>query len=125
MTEHSIVLLIDPDAQTRKGFKEAVNEMTGIQLLIAEDGQEGLDILKGRHCDLVAIRRNAAVLDAFSFSVLMRQDERYKEIPLLVLYPEDSEPERDKLCDAGCSGCVKLPFSIHDIKALLKEWLKL
>lgn len=125
MTDHKIVLLIDPDVPTRKGFKEAVSELDGIQLLIAEDGQEGLDILKAKYCDMIAIRRNAAVLDAFSFSVLMRQDERYKDVPLLVLYPEDLEPERDRLCDAGCSGCIKLPIAAHDIKVILKEWLKL
>ncbi|MDD3553902.1 MAG: hypothetical protein PHC35_05210 [Deltaproteobacteria bacterium] len=125
MTEHSILLLIDPDSTARKAFREAVDELGGIQLFIAEDGQEGLDILKGRHCDMVSIRRNAAVLDAFSFSVLMRQDERYKDVPLLVMYPEDAEPERDRLCDAGCSGCIKQPFTKQDIKALLKEWLKL
>lgn len=122
MKQNQIVLLADASEKV-KGQFQRITEQLKLGLVVAENGQEALDIAAGQDIDIVVIRRDVAVLDALSFSVLLKQSTRAKEIPVIIICTDASTQERERFKDAGCSGCIEEPFSDKELIEVLKRWL--
>lgn len=122
MKQNQIILLADASEKIKTQFQR-VAEQLKLGLLLAEDGQEALDVAAGQNPDIVVIRRDAAVLDALSFSVLLKQSARAREIPVIIICTDASTQERERFKDAGCSGCIEEPFSDKELIEVLKRWL--
>lgn len=122
MKQNQIVLLADASEKVKGQFKK-VTERLKLGLIIAEDGQEALDIAARQDIDIVVIRRDVAVLDALSFSVLLKQSARAREIPVIIICTDASTQERERFKDAGCSGCIEEPFSDEELIQVLNRWL--
>lgn len=114
------VLLADPDENSRKIFEEATRAL-GLGLVLAGDGQEALDIASAAPPDLIVIRCNIPVLDALSTSVLLKQEARTKDIPILVICGDVSTHEQESFRDAGCVGGLRTPFNVSEITEKLGE----
>lgn len=122
MKQNRIILLADISDEVKRQFQR-VAERLKFGLILAEDGQEALDLASARTPDMVVIRRDAAVLDALSFSVLLKQSARGREIPVIIICTDASTQERERFKDAGCSGCIEEPFSDEELVESLKRWL--
>ncbi len=96
----------------------------GLRVLLAEDGQEGLDIAKAESPDMIIVRRDSPVLDALSMSVLLKQSKKTESIPVMVICSEASAAERERFQDAGCNDCLEEPFTEEELKKHLEDWLK-
>jgi CheY-like chemotaxis protein len=122
MKEGSKILLVDNNESSQDIFKKIAKELN-CNLIIAEDGQEGLDIAGEELPDLIAVRRKASVLDALSMSVLLKQSDKTKDIPILVICTDVSNAELASFKDAGCSGCIKEPFAKKELIEKIEEIL--
>lgn len=116
------LLLVDNKDSTKEILKK-VAEKLDLNLIIAEDGQEGFEVAGREIPDLIVVRRKTLVLDALSMSVLLKQSEKTKDIPVLVICADVSNSEKASFRDAGCSGCIKEPFTMKDIIKKIKEIL--
>ncbi len=122
MKRDDTILLIEQ----RAGVIETVRNVAGsfgIRLLVAEDGQEGLDVANAESPDMIIVRRDSPVLDALSMSVLLKQSKKTEDIPIIVISTEVSASELEKFQDAGCNDCIKEPFTEDELKKYLKDWL--
>ncbi len=100
-----------------------VAERHGLHLIVAEDGQEGLDIARAESPDMIIVRRNCPVLDALSMSVLLKQSKKTEKIPVMVICSEATAAEREKFQDAGCNDCLEEPFTEDELKRHIEDWL--
>ncbi len=122
MKEGQTILLVDTDKRNQEVFRTVV-EGAGLRLILADDGQEAVDEAGKSPPDLIAIRRNAPILDALAVSVLLKQSDRTKAIPILVICREDSREETERYRDAGCAGCIREPFTEKELQERLKGLL--
>ncbi|MGB9711522.1 MAG: response regulator [Dissulfurimicrobium sp.] len=122
MKQNQTILLADTSERIRRQFQTAAERLK-LRLILAEDGQEALDLAVEKLPDLIVIRRNAAVLDALSFSVLLKQSANTKDIPVIIICTEASTQERERFKDAGCCGCLEEPFSDQRVIEILERWL--
>ena len=123
MKKGQTILLVDYNKEVIETVRSAVKQ-AGLRLILAEDGQEALDVAKAKVPDLVIVRKDIPVLDALSMSVLLKQSSETKDIPVVVICPaEASSSELDRLQDAGCSGCIEEPFTLKDLLQKLEDWL--
>jgi len=116
------ILLVDDNEDVIATVK-AVAVKERLRLITAEDGQEGIDIANQELPDLILIRGNAKVLDAMSMSILLKQSEETKNIPVMVLCSDLSAQERERFQDAGCCGCIKEPLTERHLIKIIEEWL--
>ncbi len=123
MKEGQTILLADDHEDIKKVVRE-VAAKNKLKLVEASDGQEALDIAPEIEPDLILIHRKVPVLDALSVTVLLKQDPRTKNIPVIVLCHDASMPEREKFQDAGCDDFLLAPFSQDQLKEKLEAWLK-
>lgn len=122
MKEGQTVLLVDYDQSVIDTVRKLVNQ-TGLRLILAENGQEGLDLVKAELPDLVIIRKDVPILDALSMSVLLKQSPETDNIPVVLICTVASSSERERLHDAGCSDFIEEPFTANDLLQRLEDWL--
>ena len=122
MKEGQTILLVDYNESVIETVRKLANQ-TGLRLLFAEDGQEGLDLAKAELPDLVIIRKDVPILDALSMSVLLKQSPETDNIPVVLICTVASSSERERLHDAGCSGFIEEPFTANDLLQRLEDWL--
>jgi len=120
--EGQTILLVDYNESVIETVSKLANQ-TGLKLLIAEDGQEGLDLAKAELPDLIIIRKDVPILDALSVSVLLKQSHETDNIPVVLICTVASSSERERLHDAGCSGFIEEPFTANDLLQRLEDWL--
>lgn len=122
--EPSSIVLVEQKEEIINIVKTAADQ-AGFSLIVAEDGQEGFDIAMERPPSLVIVRCNAPILDAPSLSLLLKQSNATKDIPVLVICSSDIHTsEHEKYRDAGCNDCLKEPFSVSDVLKKIEEWLQ-
>jgi DNA-binding response OmpR family regulator len=124
MASKRVVLLVDDHTDIHDMFRQAAARLS-LELVTAEDGQEGLDQAKAMLPALMVIRRDVPILNAQSVSVLLKQSPDTEKIPVMVICSRLSEEDQESFRDAGCNDCIKEPLDEDKIVAKLKEWLKL
>jgi CheY-like chemotaxis protein len=117
------ILIIDDDPEL-VSIMQSFLQKKGYDVMTALDGASALDILKTKKIDLITVDLTMPVLGGWHFTSKVRQDPRYKEIPIIIvsgLFQEDSEPEAFE----AASFQMAKPFDVfkllENIRRLLKE----
>ncbi|NPB09333.1 MAG: response regulator [Thermodesulfobacteria bacterium] len=103
-------------------FKPILGEEQ-VELLVAQDGQELVDLAKEYHPDLIILERNIPVLDGLSALLLLKNDERTKEIPIVAVCEGRCDQE-EQAKDAGCDAHLTRPLNPAKIREVLKNFLR-
>jgi two-component system chemotaxis response regulator CheY len=87
------VLTVD-DSRTIRNMLLVTLNNAGFETVQAEDGVEGLEVLEESEPDVIVTDINMPRLDGFGFIEGVRQNERYRAIPILVLTTESDRKRR-------------------------------
>ncbi len=87
------VLTVDDSRTIRNMLLMTLNN-AGFETVQAEDGVEGLEVLEESDPDVIVTDINMPRLDGFGFIEGVRQNERYRAIPILVLTTESDQEKR-------------------------------
>jgi two-component system, chemotaxis family, chemotaxis protein CheY len=105
-----IILTVDDSRPRRDMLRLALVE-AGFEVLQAEDGVHGLEMLQGQAPDVIVTDINMPRLDGYGFIEGVRADPRHRAIPILVLSTESSTEKKLRARDAGATGWIVKPFS--------------
>ena len=80
----SRILIVDDDADLVYMIK-SVLEKRGYEVLTASNGDQALNVIKENPPHLMIIDLSMPVMDGWRLSMKVRQDERCKNLPIIVL----------------------------------------
>jgi len=103
------VLAVD-DSRTMRNLISAALERAGFQVDLAEDGEDGLESLRGFQPDVIITDINMPRLDGFGFIEAVRKSENGFVVPILVLTTESSPDLKARARAAGATGWIVKPF---------------
>ncbi len=103
------VLTVD-DSRTILAMLHHTLSNAGFEVLQAEDGQQGLDVLANEKVDVVITDINMPVMDGIQFIRQVRASGRHNSLPILILTLETSQDKRDQGRAAGGTGWIVKPF---------------
>jgi two-component system chemotaxis response regulator CheY len=103
------VLAVDDSRTIRDMLRLTLTE-AGITAHLAEDGQHGLEVLEGIEPDAIITDINMPRLDGFGFIGAVRQKEKHRTVPILVLTTESSPELKARAREAGATGWIVKPF---------------
>ncbi|MFO7754233.1 MAG: response regulator [Desulfobacteraceae bacterium] len=118
------ILSVDDSKTVRQKIKNLA-EVIGMEVLEAENGQEGLEVLetfKGE-VDLILLDVEMPVMDGHEFLRTVKQDGRYQSIPVIML---TSVSQKEKVIEAvrgGAKQYITKPFSGEDVLAKIIQTL--
>ena len=104
------ILTVDDSRTMRDMLRLALTD-AGFQVLQAEDGVHGLEVLSGETPDVIVTDINMPRMDGYGFIEGVRADPRCRAIPILVLTTEFSAEKKMRAREAGATGWIVKPFS--------------
>ena len=110
------ILIIDDEPQIRK-FLDIALRAQGYQVLVAENGMQGLETLATRGADLLILDLGLPDMEGQQVLTEMKQ---WSDIPVIVLSARPDENQKIKLLDAGANDYVTKPFSIQELCARIR-----
>lgn len=103
------ILTVD-DSRTMRNMLAYALQGAGYEVLQAENGQEGLDILDDNVVDLIITDINMPVMDGITFIERLREKKEQAAVPVLILTTESSDDMKAKGRAAGATGWIVKPF---------------
>ena len=106
------ILSIDDSKTIRMAVKNIV-EVIGIELYEAEDGLEGLKALDEHNgdIDLILLDWEMPNVNGFEFLQKVKQDKRYRAIPVIMLTTVSQKEKMIEAIRAGAKQYITKPFS--------------
>ena len=88
----------------------------GFDIIVAGDGQEGIDKAIEESPDLILMDLSLPTMDGWTATAKIKEIEEVKNIPVIALSAHAMPEHRDRALNAGCSDYDTKPV---DIKRLL------
>lgn len=104
-----VILTVDDSRTIREMLRTALSE-AGMDVLQAEDGVHGLEVLQSSTPHVIVTDINMPRLDGFGFIEAVRSNDQYRAIPILVLTTESMDEKKDRARRAGATGWIVKPF---------------
>lgn len=121
MSKH--ILIVD-DSKTVRNLVAFIMKKEGFKVTTAEDGLDGLEKLySAEHVDLIISDVNMPRMDGFTFIKTVREQEAYRDLPIVVLSTEGQEKDIQMGMSLGANLYMVKPAQpekmVKNIKMLL------
>jgi CheY-like chemotaxis protein len=90
----------------------------GYEVVVAQDGQGGLDKARTESPDLLLLDMNLPVMDGWTVARTLKGDEATRQLPIIALTAHAMAGDRDKAIAAGCDDYHPKPV---DFSRLLNQ----
>ncbi|MGD9334984.1 MAG: response regulator [Desulfobacterales bacterium] len=119
-------LIIEDSIPIRKAIKEIVksSEFIVAKFFEASNANEGLKILNEEIIDLVLFDFNTPDIDVFRFLDVMKNDETYKFIPIVIIITQRSILEAEIVLEKHSMDYIKQPINPIEMKQKLNRIMK-
>jgi len=115
------ILLVEDNLVNQLVAKELLKNLKAT-VTIAEHGQIALDILKEQNFDIILMDIQMPVMDGLTATRLIRQQEKYTQLPIIAMTAHARKEDRDNSLAAGINLHMAKPVQA---KVLLKAILTL
>jgi two-component system, cell cycle response regulator DivK len=118
------ILLVEDNEMNRDMLSRRLVRR-GYEVVMATDGQQGVDMSRTEKPDLILLDMSLPVIDGWEAARRIKEDDQTKEIPLIALTAHAMAGDREKTLAAGCDDYdtkpVELPRLLGKIQALLEK----
>ena len=116
------ILLVEDNEMNRDMLSRRL-ERNGYQVLVAVDGQSGVEMAVAEAPDLVLMDMSLPILDGWEATRRLKASPATRLIPVIALTAHAMSSDRDKALEAGCDDYdtkpIELPRLLGKIEALL------
>ncbi len=111
-------ILIVEDNEMNRDMLSRRLERKGFSVVMAEDGQKGVEMSKSESPDLILMDLSLPVMDGWTATSTIKEDTKTNSIPIIVLTAHAMAGDREKALDAGADEYDTKPI---DFKRLLDK----
>ena len=97
----------------------------GFELIIAVDGQEGIDKAIEENPDLILMDLSLPTMDGWTATAKIKNIEGIKDIPIIALSAHAMPEHRDRAIKAGCSDYDTKPVDIKRLLSKIGQYIEL
>ncbi len=114
------ILVIEDNEDMREILIRALKP-EGYNVILADSFINVISILENSHIDLIILDLMLPWLDGFSICYKIKSNEKFQNIPILIISARSSEEDINKGYSLGCSKYMTKPFLINDLYQSVKE----
>jgi CheY-like chemotaxis protein len=122
----STILIVEDNELNRDMLSRRL-QRRGYDVLLAVDGEDGLDVARANAPDLVLMDMSLPTVDGWEATRRMKSDDALRHIPVIALTAHAMANDRDKALAAGCDDYdtkpIELPRLLAKMEALLRPHL--
>jgi len=116
------VMVID-DSNTIRRTAETLLKKAGCDVLTADNGFEALPIISANHPDILFIDIMMPRLDGYQTCALVKNNPKFRDIPIVMLSSKDGLFDRAKGRVVGAEQYLTKPFTKEDLLGALRTHL--
>lgn len=117
------IMLVEDNEINQLVAKEIL-EKAGFVITIANNGQEAVDLVKHENFDCLLMDIQMPVMDGYQATRVIREDERFKELPILAMTANAMTGDRERCLEAGMNDHLPKPIDPGKMFTTLARWIK-
>ncbi|HYQ89234.1 MAG TPA: response regulator [Candidatus Binatia bacterium] len=117
------VLVVDDEADLVRILQFGLQAI-GYQVETASDGQEALKKARETKPDIILLDLMLPKLDGYKVCRLLKFDERYKNIPIIILSARTQEGDQLLAMEMGANRFVTKPYDFSEVLSHIEALLK-
>ena len=120
----SKVLIVDDDIRNVFALT-SVLEQNGLQVLYAENGREGIEVLE-QHDDVAVVLMDIMMpeMDGYETTAAIRRMPQFARLPIIALTAKAMKGDREKSIDSGASDYVTKPVDTDHLLSVMAQWMR-
>lgn len=103
--EYRHILVVDDSFSTRE-IEKSILSFEGYNVETAVDGIEALEMMRGRHFDLVVSDINMPRMDGAMLVENLRREDKFRNVPIIVVSSESDSARRTQLMSLGANSFI-------------------
>lgn len=115
------ILIVDDDSRNIFTLSSLLQEL-GAETFSAMDGQEAIELLQKQKIDLILMDLMMPIMDGLKSIKIIKNDERFKHIPIIVLTAKTMQEDKDACFAAGADDYLPKPIDEDALVSMLKAW---
>ncbi|WP_233221037.1 HAMP domain-containing protein [Streptomyces carminius] len=117
------VLIVDDDIRNVFALT-SVLEQNGLQVLYAENGREGIEMLE-QHDDVAVVLMDIMMpeMDGYATTTAIRRMPQFAGLPIIALTAKAMKGDREKSIQAGASDYVTKPVDTDHLLSVMAQWM--
>ena len=123
MNNKPVILVVDDQPQNIE-LLEAYLVPEGYEIVKAANGEEALEKLSGNQIDLMLLDVMMPGMDGFEVTRRVRQDDKKRQLPIILVTALRETEDRVKGIEAGCDDFISKPVDKMEILARIRSLLK-
>jgi len=116
-------ILIVEDNEMNRDMLSRRLERKGYKVLIAVDGEKGIEVARVNLPDLILMDMSLPVVDGWEATRRLKANDRLKHIPVIALTAHAMANDRDKAIEAGCDDYDTKPIELPRLLAKMETLL--
>lgn len=117
------VLVVEDNDLNQELVLALLNE-AGIQVVIANHGQEALDLLStDDRFDAILMDCQMPVMDGYEATRKIRQQPRYEHLPIIAMTANAMSGDKEKVLSAGMNDHIAKPLDVQRMFSVLGQWI--
>ncbi|MDP3552415.1 response regulator [Methylocystis sp.] len=105
------ILLVEDNEMNRDMLSRRLRR-NGYEVVIAIDGQQGVEMAAAESPDLILMDMSLPVIDGWEAARQVRENEATRKIPVIALTAHAMAGDREKAIEAGCDDYDTKPVEI-------------
>ena len=116
-------ILIVEDNEMNRDMLSRRLERRGFTIVMAVDGQQGVDMARSEKPELVLMDMSLPVMDGWTATRTIKDDPELSRIPVIALTAHAMEGDRDKAIAAGCDDYDTKPIELPRLLEKIQKFL--
>lgn len=123
--KHFLVLTVDDEPDLLIILNDLLSTIPGVKVIEAANGFSAGAKLVEEQPDLVFLDFLMPELDGFEFTKFVRQDPRFRDIPIVAVSALKSDADIQKMRTCGVTDIISKPFTMADLKRVTDHFMNL
>ena len=117
------ILIVEDDAFNMQLLRTLLTKISDMHIIPSYDGADALHVLESskKKIDMVLLDIHLPIMNGMELLLHMRQNNAYKDIPVLVISVDKSD--KLELLRIGANEFIHKPFNIHDLSSQISSHL--
>ncbi len=120
--EKKKILVVDDEVDLVKTIQFAL-ELEGYKVLVSYNGEDALNQARKENPDLILLDIMLPKLDGYKVCRLLKFDEQYKHIPILMMTAKTQEKDKLMGKETGANEYITKPFDMEELMGKIKKYL--
>ncbi len=122
MTDNPTTILYVEDNFDNRILVRRVLESEGYKMLEASTADEAFEQISNGSPDLILMDINMPEMDGYTLTAKIKENEAYKNIPVVAITANVMQGDKERSLDAGCDGYIQKPIDIDILTEQIERY---